>query len=118
MGFDASAPVAALGPAPRHRIRGGEQQFARRSPVFVAQGAAGRPGELDEPLVVPVEQRVVLLEDEHRVAAASGVEDEGMQARRASLAFVAVAARSTVYRARSRLSDRAPISHDLPRQVP
>ncbi len=79
-GFDASSPVATLGPAPRYGVGGGEQHFARGSAVFVPQGvpAARRADEFDELLVIPAQQGVVLLEDEHRMALLGGVMDEGI----------------------------------------
>lgn len=46
-------------------------------------------GELDQSLVVPAEQGVVLYEDELRVAAIGGVDDQSPQAGAAALAFVA-----------------------------
>ncbi len=59
-------PLTALRPAPGDRIGYCEQQVVLRSAVFAAQGvaAANRTDDLDQALLVPPQQRVVLLDDE------------------------------------------------------
>jgi hypothetical protein len=61
--------------------------------VLVAQGVAtaGGAGELDQPLVVPGKQGVVLLQHQQGVGSAGGVVDDCAQTGGPAVAFSAVA---------------------------
>ncbi len=92
--LDAAAPVAALGPAPGDRVGYRKQVLLGGSAVLVSEGVAASraAGELDQVLIVPAEQRVVLFEHQYRVCSCSSVVDDGAKAGGPPFTFVAVAA--------------------------
>lgn len=68
-----------LGPVPCDRVGYGQRQFGCGTAVLVPEGVAASDlaGNLDEALLVPPAQRVVLLEDEHVVTGGDDVDDQG-----------------------------------------
>lgn len=85
------APLSAFGPAPGDRVGDGEEKFVLGTLMLVPKDVAAPSltRDLDEALLVPPQQRIILFEHEHAVASNGDIGDHGTEARFADVEFTA-----------------------------